>query len=320
MSTVTHQVPAPAQRGGVLDVVRRRPLTAFVVLALAASWLAWIPLILSPYGLGLWDIQVPGGTGGYQLFLMLPGAYLGPIGAALFVTAVTDGRAGVRAWVKRLFKFKVNWRWYAGIFLGTPAAVLLSSYLFSAGDVQAPPMENLIKYLPVILMQMVTTGLAEEPGWRDFALPRAQRQVGPLRAAVGIGVLWGVWHLPLYMTMWGDAPTFHLMRAVGFIAFCVTFNVVMTWVFNRTGQSLPMAMLLHVGINTTVGLFVASMFPVVGASYDLTNQALLLMAAVGAVITIAATRGRLGYRPEPVQPGLAGDLGTSRPLVAAHSA
>ncbi|MCM0638865.1 CPBP family intramembrane glutamic endopeptidase [Cellulomonas wangsupingiae] len=317
MSTVTPQVPAPAERGGVLDVVRRRPLTAFVVLALAASWLAWIPLILSPYGLGIWDIQIPGGTGGYQLFLMLPGAYLGPIGAALFVTAVTDGRAGVRAWVRRLFKFKVNWRWYAGIFLGTPAAVLLSSYLFSAGDVQAPPMENLIKYLPMILMQMVTTGLAEEPGWRDFALPRAQRLVGPLRAAAGIGVLWGVWHLPLYLTMWGDAPTFHLLRAVGFIAFCVTFNVVMTWVFNRTGQSLPMAMLLHVGINTTVGLFVASMFPVVGASYDLTNQALLLMATVGAVITIVATRGRLGYRPEPVHAEVTDDLEATRPAVAA---
>ncbi|WP_256439598.1 MULTISPECIES: hypothetical protein [Cellulomonas] len=36
-------------------------------------------------------------------------------------------------------------------------------------------------------------------------------------------------------------PTFHRPPGRGFIAFCVTFNVVMTWVFNRTGQSLPMA-------------------------------------------------------------------------------
>ena len=61
-------------------------------------------------------------------------------------------------------------------------------------------------YVPVLLFQMVTTGLAEEPGWRDFALPRLQRRFSPIIAALILGPLWGVWHLPLFLTDWGGAP------------------------------------------------------------------------------------------------------------------
>ncbi|MBF0688677.1 MAG: CPBP family intramembrane metalloprotease [Cellulomonas sp.] len=318
MSTVTEHVASPAKRGGLLDAVRRRPLLAFVVLALAASWLAWIPLVLSPYGLGIWDIQVPGGTGGYQLFLMLPGAFLGPIGAAFFVTAVTEGRAGVRAWVKRLTKWKVNWRWYVGILVGTPAAVLLSALVITGGDVQAPPMAALVAYLPYLVMQVLTTGLAEEPGWRDFALPRAQRRFGALPAAVGIGVLWGVWHLPLFATGWGHSDSFHVSRALGFILFCVLFNVVMTWVFNRTGQSLPMAMLLHVSINTFASVLIGDMFPAIGENFDMIQRTLLLMAGVGTIVTIVATRGKLGYQPEPAAEPTIGTVEAPQPLEAAR--
>ncbi|WP_243738055.1 CPBP family intramembrane glutamic endopeptidase [Cellulomonas shaoxiangyii] len=299
----------------MLDVVRRHPLLSFVVLAIAGSWLAWIPLVLGSYGLGVWDIQVPGGDDGWQLFAMLPGAFLGPIGAAFFVTAVTEGRAGVRAWLRRLTKWKVNWRWYVGILVGTPAALLLASFVAGGGQVDAVPMQTLVQYLPFLVMQVFTTGLAEEPGWRDFALPRAQRRFGALVAAVGIGVLWGVWHLPLYLTQWGHWDTLHWLRPVAFIAFCVLFNVVMTWVFNRTGQSLPMAMLLHVSINTYASLVIADMFPLIGDDYDNIQGALLLAAAVGAVVTLVATRGRLGYHPERDEQ-IARPVETTRPLEA----
>ncbi|MCC2314889.1 CPBP family intramembrane glutamic endopeptidase [Cellulomonas xiejunii] len=302
----------------MLDLVRRFPLLSFVVLAIAGSWIAWIPLVLGPYGLGTWDIQVPGGDGGWQLFVMLPGAFLGPIGAAFFVTAVTEGRSGVRAWVKRVTKWKVNWRWYVGILVGTPAAVLLSALVITGGDVQAPPMAALVAYLPYLVMQVLTTGLAEEPGWRDFALPRAQRRFGALPAAVGIGVLWGVWHLPLFATGWGHSDSFHVSRALGFILFCVLFNVVMTWVFNRTGQSLPMAMLLHVSINTFASVLIGDMFPAIGENFDMIQRTLLLMAGVGTIVTLLATRGKLGYQPEPAAEPTTRTVETAPPLEPAR--
>ncbi|MFI2753285.1 CPBP family intramembrane glutamic endopeptidase [Cellulomonas sp. P22] len=296
MSVITAEATAPPRRGGALDVVRRRPILSFFVLANAASWIAWIPYILSLHGLGVWNFQFPGGAIGGQLLGMLPGAYLGPIGAALFVTAVADGRAGVRAWVRRLWRWKVNWGWYVGILVGVPAAMVLSALVFSGGEAQLPRVTILVPLVVGLIMQMLTTGLAEEPGWRDFALVRVQRLLGAPSAAVIIGVMWGVWHLPLYLTEWGGWPDVPWYRPVELIAFCVAFNVVMTWVFNRTGQSLPMAMLLHVSINNTAGTVWGEMFPAMHR--DMGQHALLVGATVAAVVVLIGTRGRLGYQPE----------------------
>lgn len=294
-------IPAPAppqQHGGVLDVVRRRPLLSFVVLALGLSWLAWIPYILSNHGLGVWDLTFPGDPGG-QLLGMLPGAYLGPIGSALLVTAIADGRPGLRAWARRLWNWKVGWKWYVGILLGVPAAMVLSGLVVAGGEVQALTAAVVPGLVVGLFVQMVTTGLAEEPGWRDFALPRMQALVGAPLAALVIGVVWGVWHLPLFLTQWarwddGDVPWF---RPVVFVAFCVVFNVVMTWVFNRTGQSLPMAMLLHVSVNNFASGPWGAMFP--GLAHDTLQAALLLGGTVAAALVLVGTRGRLGYHPEP---------------------
>src|SRR5687767_8227288 len=114
--------PSTAPDRSLRGRVRRHPLLVFFVLANLASWVAWTPYVLSQNGLGVWDFRFPGGAAGSQLTGVLPGAYLGPIGAALLVTALADGRAGLRTWVGRLWRWRVGWRWYAGILLGVPAA------------------------------------------------------------------------------------------------------------------------------------------------------------------------------------------------------
>ena len=268
----------------------------FFVLANLASWIAWTPYVLSQHGLGLLEISFPGGALGSQLLGVLPGAYLGPIASAFLVTAVADGRAGLREWAGRLWRWRVSWRWYAGILLGVPAVFVISTVLVG-GEAQVPPVLVLAAYVPGLLLQMITTGLAEEPGWRDFALPRLQRKVGPLGTAAIVGPLWGVWHLPLFLTEWGGYPEAAWYRPIEFVVVCIMFNIVMMWVFNRTGQSLPMAMLFHVSINNFASVVWSSVFP--GLHGDYIQHALLLGSSVAAGILLVATRGRLGYRPEP---------------------
>lgn len=174
-----------------------------------------------------------------------------------------------------------------------PAAIILFAVPLADGRIQAPTVAVLVAYVPALILQMVTTGVAEEPGWRDFALPRLQRRFGPLAGTFILGPLWGVWHLPLFLSEWGEWPNAHWTRPVEFIAFCVTFNVVMTWVFNRTGESLPMAMLLHVSVNNFVSVVWTDMFPTLDSAYA--SHTLLLASTVVAIVLLVATRGRLGY-------------------------
>ncbi|WP_426181627.1 CPBP family glutamic-type intramembrane protease [Microbacterium sp. TWP3-1-2b2] len=287
---------APPERPGLVGVIARHPLISFFVLANALSWLAWIPYILSNNGLGLWDYDFPELLGTTQLLGVLPGAYLGPITSALLITALVDGRPGLRRWAGRLWRWRVNWRWYALALLGVPAALIAGSFVFSGGAVQAPSIAALAFLLPGLVLQMITTGLAEEPGWRDFALPRLQDRFSPLASSFILGPLWALWHMPLFLTEWGGYPDADWTRIVYFAGFCIAFNVVMSWVFNRTNQSLPISMLLHVGVNNTASILLPDMYPTLDE--ETFSLMLMVLATISAAIIVFATRGRLGV-PTP---------------------
>lgn len=280
------------QQRGLRGVIARHPLLSFFVLANALSWIAWTPYILSNNGLGVWDYTFALG----QLTGMLPGAYLGPITAALVVTAITGGAAGLRRWAARLWRWRVRWHWYAIALLGVPAALVLTGLVVSGGQVVSPPLTVLAAYIPMLILQMLTTGLAEEPGWRDFALPRLQDKFGPMGAALILGPMWALWHMPLFFTEWGGYPEADWTRPASFAVFCIGFNVVIAWIFNRTGKSLPLAMLAHVSVNSFMSVVWSEMFPTVGE--NVASTALAVSSVIAAVIVIVATRGRLGYRKD----------------------
>ncbi|MFJ5841903.1 CPBP family intramembrane glutamic endopeptidase [Streptomyces shenzhenensis] len=294
--------PAPPQQPtGLRRSIRRRPLTWFFALAYGLSWVAWTPYILSHNGIGAWDFTFPGGAVGSQLLGVLPGAYLGPITAALLITGVTEGRAGLRTWRTRMTKFKVGWRWYLLVVLAVPVALMLGSAALSGRAPELPSAAILVAYLPALLMQLLTTGLAEEPGWREFAMPRMQNRYGALTATAVVGVLWGIWHLPLFLTEWGGGPDVALIEPVEFIATTIAFSAVMTWVFNKSGESMPLVMLLHCGVNNYISTAWSDMFPDLGRSDA--SHTFLLVSAVAALILLIATRGRLGQpRPSAVTP------------------
>ncbi|MEY9485686.1 membrane protease YdiL (CAAX protease family) [Streptomyces calvus] len=293
--------PRAAHRPGRLrGSIRRRPLTWFFALAYGLSWVAWTPYILSRNGIGVWDFTFPGGQGASQLLGVLPGAYLGPITSALLVTGVTEGRAGLRTWRARMTRFGVGWRWYLVVLLAVPGALALASAVLAARAPEVPSAAILAAYLPALLAQLVTTGLAEEPGWREFAMPRMQNRYGTLTATFTVGVLWGVWHLPLFLTEWGGGPDVAWMEPVEFVATTIAFSVVMTWVFNKSGESMPLVMLLHCGVNNYISMAWSDMYPSLSDRYA--SHAFLLASGVAALVLLVATRGRLAGPPRRKAP------------------
>jgi uncharacterized protein len=203
-------------------LIRRHPLPAFFVLTYAFSW--W-PL---PFG------------------AFLP---LGPLLAALAVTAVIDGRPGLRTLRSRLLRWRVGWRWYA-IALGLPLAVVLGAITLNLA-LGAPasalddldPWYVLVLVFAVRLINPLDGPLGEEPGWRGFALPRLQDGRSPLHASLILGLLVAGWHLPLVFLPGEDLAPVLLLATVA-----VTF--VYTWIFNHTGDSAFMTLVTHAAEGT----------------------------------------------------------------------
>lgn len=126
-------------------------------------------------------------------------------------------------------------------FFGVPALLMVGTLVVSPSTVDGfrpPTLQLLLLLIPALLSQVVTTGLAEEPGWRDFALVRHQQQQGPLVGSLILSGLWALWRLPLFLTEWGAGlGGFNPTAVLTFTAFCVAISIVITWVFNKTRGS-----------------------------------------------------------------------------------
>jgi membrane protease YdiL (CAAX protease family) len=94
--------------------------------------------------------------------------------------------------------------------------------------------------------------LGEEPGWRGFALRVLERRHSPLTASLVLGVMWGLWHAPLDLShgFGVSGPAAVLVRLVWTLPLAVLF----TWIFDASGGSVVVALLMHTSLNYTVFL------------------------------------------------------------------
>jgi len=280
-----------APRLGLTAPLARHPLVSFFVLAYAGTWLFELPYVLSEYGAGLLPTRNP----------LLPwtspvSIFMGPFLAAFVVTGATEGRPGVRRFLRRFVLWRVGLRWYLFALFGVPAIVVLSVMVMPGvlasfqGLSVLPPLPLLGNFAYVFFLG---GALGEEPGWRGFALPRLQSRHGPLVGSLILGPLWGLWHLPLFWTPWNELTAFNVV-AYALTTTCLT--IAYTWAFNNTKASVLIAILIHAVFNWTT-LVVVRLFPApILSEYGL----LPILGGFGAfaVVLVALTRGRLGYRPE----------------------
>jgi uncharacterized protein len=224
----------------------------------------------------------------------------GPTLSAFIMTATTEGRAGVRRLLGRYVLWRVGIQWYLFALLGVPLIMLLGTVVVS-GDL--PNLGALggtsyvLSYLPLFVLVFILGGpLLEEPGWRGFALPRLERLHGPLVGTLILGVLWALWHLPEFLVpSWAaSSGGGGILDIAMFVVITTAFAIVITWVFNNTQASLLLAMLVHASIDT-FGSTLGEVFPAPAVSSSLP---LLIGFGVVAVVLVAITRGRLGYRQD----------------------
>lgn len=221
--------------------LRRHALPVGLLLMFALTW----PIDLAHAG--VLPFEVP-----FALYLFLGWGF---IAAALLMTGLTLGRAGVVALLKRYLIWRVGWRWYAAAFLLYPAIFLtavglnaawtgtaldfgatLAGQFFGAGA-RLP-----LFILPFFLFEAIANG--EEMGWRGYVLPRLQARHSALVAGLILGLFWGLWHLPKYLgSASGGAFGLGMVKVFG-------DAILYTWLYNNTRGSLLLATIFHAAGNT----------------------------------------------------------------------
>src|SRR5215216_3498452 len=240
--------------------VKSHPVLSFFALVFAIAWGGILILAGGPGG-------IP--TNEEQFQRLMPWVMLvwlaGPSVAGILLTGLLYGRAGFRNLLTRMRRWRVGAGWYALalltaplLYVGVSLALLLTSPEFVPGILATSDKASLL--LMGIGYGLIGGGLLEELGWTGFATPTLLRRMrhGVLATGLIVGVLWGVFHWPV--NSWaGVSFSGALSVAISLplqlfstVAGLTAYRVLMVWVYDRTGESMLLAMLMHASLSASM--------------------------------------------------------------------
>ena len=213
----------------------------FLGLTLAFSWFVfWGPLALFKIPTISFVSDVKGPFWAIALFLI--GGFV-PSLLAIFLTWKKEGTAGLRHLGRRIVQINIGWRWYLAavlvVILATMGQLVIISLMGQAFD-----MTLFVAQLGSFLPLLILGPLSEEIGWRGYALGRLQTRWNALTSSLIVGLVWALWHLPLFM-MVGTSQHELGIPFIGFLIKLMASSILYTWLYNNTKQSLWSAILLH---------------------------------------------------------------------------
>ena len=281
MSTLS--IPA-SRESGVKAFINRHPLLSMYLLMFALAWSVMIPQVL--YTQGILPNPLPG-------FLAILTGWAPGI-AAIVVSAVMAGRAGVRDLLSRFLIWRVGVQWYlTGLFLlaflilgGIGLHIAFGGEMPHIPTAGAPAWEIALTFVLLVLVGFLIN--TEEVAWRGFALPRLQVRYGALLAAFLITIPEVLLHVPMY---WIEDSFIRTVGVGWFSAFSVAAVIIYIYVFNRTRGSLLIVTLLHASQNAWSNLL--------SDNSPRPFYFTVLLIWVIALLLIAFTRGRLGSPADP---------------------
>lgn len=279
----------------LIQTLKRHSLLTYFVLTFGLTWACWIPLATSN---AFNDFGPPS-----PLLLFWPLGNIIPSLVGILLTALFGGKNGLGEVFRRLGRVRVAFTWYAVVLLLVPVLlfVAIGVNTLLGGATIAYAWSSLIALL---VLALLVTGLGEELGWRGFALPRLQARQKALPASLLLGVMWGLWHLPLLIAD-GVVPLTSL-GIVNFLIFDLTITalaVLFTWVYNNTNGSLFLMVLFHTVATAATDLFLIPINYVSAPflqKYGAPLLFLLLLWVVVMLVTMMAGAAGLSRNVAPV--------------------
>jgi len=233
------------------SIPNRNPWKYFL-LTFAYSWTIWIPSVLDGIG-----IKLPFDVASYSMVVVIIGAFA-PMLAAITLVARESGWKGVKAFLGQVFDFHLKPIYFIIALLLPLIIHLIAHYLSIAVGLDVAKtlfpdgsVSPIVLAIPYFFLMLLIGGGQEEFGWRGYAQEPLQKKIGVIPASLVIGVIWGIWHLPLWF-MAGD-----LHSAYSFFAFVImttSISLIYAWLYNSSGKKLIVVLFFHAMNNTAAPL------------------------------------------------------------------
>jgi len=182
--------------------------------------------------------------------------------AGLIMTAVEDGRAGLKLMLSRLLIWRVGiGYWFFAILFLVPA-ILLGSLVnprFYGDPLSFKDLQPAFEILPMFTTFFIVAGLGQELGWTGYLLPRLQARYSALTACLIRAIIVAIWHLPIFIFSmlypaalsgfqyagWIAQKGFLVAILTAVLLFMLPWSIFFSWIFNNTRGSLLLVCILH---------------------------------------------------------------------------
>jgi len=173
----------------------------------------------------------------------------------IFYVYLETGKEGFLKLLKKGIKYKFEPKYYLYLLIMPVilSITFLISKLFFTINIEMSLLEK-PGLIPLVFIYIFFLGgpLGEEFGWRGYALPKLNMIFKPLYSSLIIGIIWSIWHLPLFYmqdTVQNDINFF------GYTLFTILITVIITIIFIKSGGSILAAILFHTATNLSWGVF-----------------------------------------------------------------
>jgi uncharacterized protein len=240
-------------------------LTRFFIFTFALSWTCFIGVAFLP--------QVSSSASDFFKNAII---LLGTFAPSIIVLLLSYKTGEWKALLDRIGKWNVNARWYLFAIFYMVVVKLLAALVYRWIAGSWPEFGTEAWYIMIIAILFSTLVQAgEEVGWRGYALPRLTEKIGLPFASLLLGVIWAIWHLPLFFVHGADkfGQSFPL-----FMVQVIALSVALGFLYWKTNGSLLLTMLMHAAVNNTKDIVPSS---VKGAShtFELSNSIVAWLSA-----------------------------------------
>jgi len=213
--------------------------------------------------------------------LMFPVMLLGPSIAGFVLTRKFYGRSGTQDLLFRMRLLRLPVRWYAALLIPPCLIMVVLSCMRAFVSADFAPNTFVIG-----IGFGIPAGFLEEIGWTGYAFPQMCRKLTPLNASILLGVLWGLWHLPVIDFLGTATPhgRYLLPYFLAFTGVMTAMRVLISWMYTNT-KSILLTQFMHAASTGSLVLF----SPQVNAAQEATWYAAYagaLWIVVGVVVTI----------------------------------
>jgi len=169
---------------------------------------------------------------------------------------------GIKEYFKLHFMKKIKPGDFISSFLlqaAVLAAAVLAFFIVNGKPLSTMTFIASSSILPVLIIDLTSGPLGEELGWRAYALNILQKKYVPLAAGMIVGVVWGLWHLPL-MILSGYSGLELVYYMIAFMVAVISASIVITFFYNKS-KNILIAMWMHLWFNFLLKIVIIDLLP-----------------------------------------------------------